>query len=71
MKEYSLKASSFSGLSDDREEGEEEESDVIDLRFTFGNDKTSSFSGLSDDWEEGKRLGAFRDHHECDVWSCL
>ncbi|CAN8268999.1 unnamed protein product [Cochlearia groenlandica] len=30
-----------------------EEPDVIDLRFTFGNDKTSSFSGLSNDAEEG------------------
>lgn len=31
-----------------------EEPDVIDLGFTFGNDKAGSFSGLSDDREEGE-----------------
>lgn len=68
MKDYSLKASSFSGFSDDREECEEEESDVIGLRFTSVNDKVSFFSGLSDDKEEeDKRVGAFKDHHECDM----
>ncbi|CAH8328997.1 unnamed protein product [Eruca vesicaria subsp. sativa] len=31
-----------------------EEPDVIDLGFTFGNDKASSFSGLSDEGEAGE-----------------